>query len=109
MKRFIDTVVEEFGREEAREVFVEDFMERLDSLAKKHGKDEVFHLTVGECMGYDDNDEPFGVIEFLAELDISSVEDKALQEVLIFLKSELDEDEDNSADELLGELYDTLA
>lgn len=109
MKRFINTVIEEFGKEKGRDIFIEDFMERLDSLAKKHSKDEIFHLAAGECIGYDDNNKPFGVIEFLEELDISSVEDKALQETLIFLKAELDENEDNSADELLGELYDRFA
>lgn len=34
MKKFIDTVVEEYGKEEAREVFINDFMERLDELSK---------------------------------------------------------------------------
>ena len=32
--KFIDTVVEEFGRDEGKEVFVQDIMERLDELAK---------------------------------------------------------------------------
>lgn len=109
MKRFINTVVEEFGKEKGRDIFIEDFMERLDNLAKKHSKDEVFHLTARECIGCDDNNKPLGVIEFLEELDISSVEDKALQETLIFLKAELDENENNSANELLGELYDRFA
>lgn len=108
VKKFIDTVVEEFGKDEGKEVFVQDFMERLDSLAKKHGKDEVFHLTAGECMGYDDNDEPFGVIEFLDELDISSVEDKALQEILRYLNLKMEFERDMLPAELIGELYDEL-
>lgn len=104
MKKFIDTVVEEFGREEAREVFIEDIMERLDSLAKKHGRDEVFHLTADEV---DCNDE--NVLDFLKELDINSVEDKALQEVLRYLDLKMEFERDMLPAELIGELYDTLA
>lgn len=104
VKKFIDTVVEEFGKEEAREVFVEDFMERLDSLAKKHGRDEVFHLTADE-VGCDDEN----VLDFLNELDIISVSDKALQEVLRYLNLKMEFERDMLPAELIGELYDTLA
>ena len=103
MKKFIDTVVEEYGKEEAREVFVEDFMERLDSLAKKHGKDEVFHMTANE-VGYDDEN----VLDFLNELDIISVSDKALQEVLRYLNLKMEFERDMLPAELIGELYDEL-
>ena len=104
MKKFIDTVVEEYGKEEAREVFINDFMERLDSLAKKHGKDEVFHLTADEVGCNDEN-----VLDFLKELDINSVEDKALQEVLRYLDLKMEFERDMLPAELIGELYDTLA
>ncbi len=85
LKKFIDTVVEEYGKEEAREVFISDFMERLDELAKKYDKEDMFHLTANEFQDYDEFGEPYGVMEFLSELDINSVEDKALQEVLNFV------------------------
>ena len=103
LKKFIDTVVEEYGKEEAREVFVEDFMERLDSLAKKHGRNEVFHLTADE-VGCDDEN----VLDFLNELDINSVEDKALQEVLNFLNLKMEFVKDQLPAELIGELYDEM-
>ena len=104
MKRFINTVIEEFGKEEAREVFISDFMERLDNLAKKHGKDEVFHLTADEVSCDDEN-----VLDFLNELDIISVSDKALQEVLRYLNLKMEFERDMLPAELIGELYDTLA
>lgn len=103
MKKFIDTVVEEYGKEEAREVFIDDFMERLDSLAKKHGKDEVFHLTADE-VGFNDEN----VLDFLDELDITSVEDKALQEVLKYLDLKMEFERDMLPAEIIGELYDGL-
>ena len=104
MKRFINTVIEEFGKEEAREVFISDFMERLDNLAKKHGKDEVFHLTADEVSCDDEN-----VLDFLNELDIISVSDKALQEILRYLNLKMEFERDMLPAELIGELYDTLA
>lgn len=52
VKKFIDTVVEEYGKDEAREVFVDDFMERLDELSKKHNYIEIFHYTADE-VSYD--------------------------------------------------------
>ena len=103
MKKFIDTVVEEYGKEEAREVFINDFMERLDSLAKKHGKDEVFHLTADEVGCNDEN-----VLDFLKELDINSVEDKALQEVLRYLDLKMEFERDMLPAELIGELYNEM-
>lgn len=104
MKRFINTVIEEFGKEEAREVFISDFMERLDNLAKKHGRDEVFHLTADEVGCNDEN-----VLDFLNELDIISVSDKALQEILRYLNLKMEFERDMLPAELIGELYDTLA
>ncbi len=103
VKKFIDTVVEEFGKEEAREVFISDFMERLDSLAKKHGRDEVFHLTADEVSCDDEN-----VLDFLNELDIISVSDKALQEILRYLNLKMEFERDMLPAELIGELYDEL-
>ena len=103
VKKFIDTVVEEFGKEEAREVFISDFMERLDSLAKKHGRDEVFHLTADEVSCDDEN-----VLDFLNELDIISVSDKALHEILRYLNLKMEFERDMLPAELIGELYDEL-
>ena len=103
VKKFIDTVVEEYGKEEAREVFISDFMERLDSLAKKHGRDEVFHLTADEVSCDDEN-----VLDFLNELDIISVSDKALQEILRYLNLKMEFERDMLPAELIGELYDEL-
>ena len=103
VKKFIDTVVEEFGKEEAREVFISDFMERLDSLGKKHGRDEVFHLTADEVSCDDEN-----VLDFLNELDIISVSDKALQEILRYLNLKMEFERDMLPAELIGELYDEL-
>lgn len=103
VKKFIDTVVEEFGKDEGKEVFVQDFMERLDSLAKKHGRDEVFHLTADEVSCDDEN-----VLDFLNELDIISVSDKALQEILRYLNLKMEFERDMLPAELIGELYDEL-
>lgn len=103
MKKFIDTVVEEFGKEEAREVFVEDFMERLDELSAKCGYTEIFHLTADEVGCNDEN-----VLDFLKELDINSVEDKALQEVLRYLDLKMEFERDMLPAELLGELYNEM-
>ena len=61
VKKFIDTVVEEYGKDEAREVFVDDFMERLDELSKKHDYIEIFHYTADE-VSYDDKN----VLDFLS-------------------------------------------
>lgn len=106
--KFIDTVVEEYGKEEAREVFINDIMERLDELAKKHDKEDMFHLTANEFQDYDEFGEPYGVMEFLSELDINSVEDKALQEVLNFLNLKMEFVKDQLPAELIGELYDEM-
>lgn len=108
LKKFIDTVVEEYGKEEAREVFISDFMERLDELAKKYDKEDMFHLTANEFQDYDEFGEPYGVMEFLSELDINSVEDKALQEVLNFLNLKMEFVKDQLPAELIGELYDEM-
>ena len=104
MRRFINTVIEEFGKEKGREIFINDFMERLDSLARKYGRDEVFHLTADEVSCEDEN-----VLDFLNELDIISVSDKALQEVLRYLNLKMEFERDMLPAELIGELYDTLA
>ena len=108
LKKFIDTVVEEYGKEEAREVFISDIMERLDELAKKYDKEDMFHLTANEFQDYDEFGEPYGVMEFLSELDINSVEDKALQEVLNFLNLKMEFVKDQLPAELIGELYDEM-
>ena len=108
MKKFIDTVVEEFGRDEGKEVFVQDIMERLDELAKKHDREDMFHLTADEFQDYDEFGEPYGVMEFLSELDINSVEDKALQEVLNFLNLKMEFVKDQLPAEIIGELYDEM-
>lgn len=104
VKKFIDTVVEEFGKEEAREVFISDFMERLDELSAKCGYTEIFHLTADEVGCKDEN-----VLDFLNELDIISVSDKALQEILRYLNLKMEFERDMLPAELIGELYDTLA
>lgn len=101
MRRFINTVIEEFGKEKGREIFINDFMERLDSLARKYGRDEVFHLTADEVSCEDEN-----VLDFLNELDIISVSDKALQEVLRYLNLKMEFERDMLPAELIGELYD---
>lgn len=106
--KFIDTVVEEFGRDEGKEVFVQDIMERLDELAKKHDREDMFHLTADEFQDYDEFGEPYGVMEFLSELDINSVEDKALQEVLNFLNLKMEFVKDQLPAEIIGELYDEM-
>lgn len=106
--KFIDTVVEEFGRDEGKEVFVQDIMERLDELAKKHDMEDMFHLTADEFQDYDEFGEPYGVMEFLSELDINSVEDKALQEVLNFLNLKMEFVKDQLPAEIIGELYDEM-
>lgn len=103
MKKFIDTVVEEYGKEEAREVFVEDFMERLDELSAKYGYTEIFHLTADEVGCNDEN-----VLDFLKKLDINSVEDKALQEVLRYLDLKMEFERDMLPAELIGELYNEM-
>ena len=103
MKKFIDTVVEEYGKEEAREVFVEDFMERLDELSAKCGYTEIFHLTADEVGCNDEN-----VLDFLKKLDINSVEDKALQEVLRYLDLKMEFERDMLPAELIGELYNEM-
>ena len=108
MKRFINTVIEEFGRDEGKEVFVQDIMERLDELAKKHDREDMFHLTADEFQDYDEFGEPYGVMEFLSELDINSVEDKALQEVLNFLNLKMEFVKDQLPAEIIGELYDEM-
>ena len=108
LKKFIDTVVEEYGKEEAREVFISDIMERLDELAKKYDKEDMFHLTANEFQDYDEFGEPYGVMEFLSELDINSVEDKALQEVLNFLNLKMEFVKNQLPAELIGELYDEM-
>lgn len=106
--KFIDTVVEEFGRDEGKEVFVQDIMERLDELAKKHDREDMFHLTADEFQDYDEFGEPYGVMEFLSELDINFVEDKALQEVLNFLNLKMEFVKDQLPAEIIGELYDEM-
>lgn len=103
VKKFIDTVVEEYGKDEAREVFVDDFMERLDELSKKHDYIEIFHYTADE-VSYDDKN----VLNFLNELDIISVSDKALQEVLRYLNLKMEFERDMLPAELIGELYDEM-
>lgn len=103
VKKFIDTVVEEYGKDEAREVFVDDFMERLDELSKKHDYIEIFHYTADE-VSYDDKN----VLDFLNELDIISVSDKALQEVLRYLNLKMEFERDKLPAELIGELYDEM-
>ena len=103
VKKFIDTVVEEYGKEEAREVFISDFMERLDELSKKHDYIEIFHYTADE-VSYDDKN----VLDFLNELDIISVSDKALQEVLRYLNLKMEFERDMLPAELIGELYDEM-
>lgn len=103
VKKFIDTVVEEYGKDEAREVFVDDFMERLDELSKKHDYIEIFHYTADE-VSYDDKN----VLDFLNELDIISVSDKALQEVLRYLNLKMEFERDMLPAELIGELYDEM-
>lgn len=100
MKKFIDTVVEEFGRDEGKEVFVQDIMERLDELSAKHDYIEIFHYTANE-VSYDDKN----VLDFLEELDINSVEDKALQEVLRYLNLKIETERDILPSELVGEFY----
>lgn len=104
MKRFINTVIEEFGRDEGKEVFVQDIMERLDELSAKCGYTEIFHLTADEVGCEDEN-----VLDFLNELDIISVSDKALQEILRYLNLKMEFERDILPAELIGELYDTLA
>ena len=104
MKRFINTVIEEFGRDEGKEVFVQDIMERLDELSAKHDYIEIFHYTANE-VSYDDKN----VLDFLNELDIISVSDKALQEILRYLNLKMEFERDMLPAELIGELYDTLA
>ena len=103
VKKFIDTVVEEFGKEEAREVFISDFMERLDELSAKCGYTEIFHLTADEVGCNDEN-----VLDFLKKLDINSVEDKALQEVLRYLDLKMEFERDMLPAELIGELYNEM-
>lgn len=103
VKKFIDTVVEEYGKDEAREVFIEDFMERLDELSKKHDYIEIFHYTADE-VSYDDKN----VLDFLNELDIISVSDEALQEILRYLNLKMEFERDMLPAELIGELYDEM-
>ena len=83
-------------------------MERLDELAKKHDREDMFHLTADEFQDYDEFGEPYGVMEFLSELDINSVEDKALQEVLNFLNLKMEFVKDQLPAEIIGELYDEM-
>lgn len=104
VKKFLDTVVEEFGKEKAREVFVEDFMERLDELSAKYDYIEIFHYTANE-VSYDNKN----VLDFLNELDIISVSDNSLKEVLKYLDLKMEFERDILPAELIGELYDELA
>ncbi len=104
--KFIDTLIDEFGKEQARQEFVDDVMERLDSLADEYDKGEVFHLTADEIL-FDDNGE-YGVLEFLGSLDINSLEDKLIQEVLNYLTETMEEDDDKYPEELLEKLFDDL-
>ena len=79
-------------------------MERLDELSAKYDYIEIFHYTADE-VSYDDKN----VLDFLNELDIISVSDKALQEILRYLNLKMEFERDMLPAELIGELYDTLA
>lgn len=93
-------MVEEFGKDEGKEVFVQDIMERLDKLSAKHDYIEIFHYTANE-VSYDNKN----VLDFLEELDINSVEDKALQEILRYLDLKMETERDMLSSELIGEFY----
>lgn len=108
IKRFIDTLLQEFGKEQAKQEFTNDIMERLDSLADEYDKGDVFHLTADEFIDYGDNNECYGVLEFLNELDINSLEDKLIQEVLNYLAEAMEEDDDKYPEELLEKLFNDL-
>lgn len=103
MKRFINTLVEEFGKENAKEVFVEDIMERLDSLAENYDYTEIFHYTADE-VSFDDKN----VLDFLNNLDINSVADEVLKEILKYLNIKMEFEREELPAELIGELYDEL-
>ena len=103
MKKFINTLVEEFGKENAKEVFVEDIMERLDSLADDYDYTEIFHYTADE-VSFDDKN----ILDFLNNLDINSVADEVLKEVLKYLNIKMEFEREELPAELIGELYDEL-
>lgn len=103
MKKFINTLMEEFGKENAKEIFVEDIMERLDSLANDYDYTEIFHYTANE-VSFDDKN----VLDFLNNLDINSVADEVLKEVLKYLNIKMEFEREELPAELIGELYDEL-
>lgn len=81
---FIKIIVAEYGKEEAREVFVNDIMEDLDKLGKKYGAEEIFHLTADEvdCEGNN-------IIDFLENLNFEEL-DSRTKEILGYLKRVLE-------------------
>lgn len=104
MKKFLNTLIEQFGKEKAREIFVEDIMERLDSLADDYGYTEIFHFTADEVSCEDKN-----ILDFFNILDINSMDnDDVLKEVLTYLNIKMRLDRELLPAELINELYTEL-
>lgn len=102
-EKFINTLIEEFGKEKAKEIFIADIMERLDSLADDYDYTEIFHYTANE-VSFDDKN----ILDFLNSLDINSVTDDVLKEVLNYLKIKIEFEHEQLPAELIGKLYDSI-
>lgn len=96
---FIKIIVAEYGKEEAREVFVNDIMEDLDKLGKKYGAEEIFHLTADEvdCEGNN-------IIDFLENLNFEEL-DSRTKEILGYLKTKIEINRNMFPPELIRGLY----
>lgn len=103
MKKFINTLIEEFGKEKSKEIFTADIMERLDSLADDYDYTEIFHYTADE-VSFDDKN----ILDFLNSLDINSITDDVLKEVLNYLKIKIEFEREQLPAELIGKLYDSI-
>lgn len=93
-RNFIKMIIDEYGKEEAREVFVNDIMEDLDKLGKKYGAEEIFHLTADEvdCEGNN-------IIDFLENLNFDELDNRT-KEILGYLKRALELENRLPAEEL---------
>lgn len=93
-RNFIKMIIDECGKEEAREVFVNDIMEDLDKLGKKYGAEEIFHLTADEvdCEGNN-------IIDFLENLNFDELDNRT-KEILGYLKRALELENRLPAEEL---------
>ena len=93
-RNFIKMIIDECGKEEAREVFVNDIMEDLDKLGKKYGAEDIFHLTADEvdCEGNN-------IIDFLENLNFDELDNRT-KEILGYLKRALELENRLPAEEL---------